>query len=87
VPVSVLKIEECSTRTEDRLSEPDRLLAKPLISKPAKESEPVSVLNMEACSVTVEDEPREPIKNSTRPLDPEITRPSEPVRDLPIPLV
>jgi hypothetical protein len=47
-PVKVLKIEECSTRTEDKLTEPDRLLAKPLISDPTMESEPVNVLNSEA---------------------------------------
>ena len=47
-PVKLLKIEECSTRTEDKLTEPDRLLAKPLISEPARNSEPVNVLNSEA---------------------------------------
>jgi hypothetical protein len=47
-PAKALRIEECSTRTEDRLNEPDRLLARPLISEPARNSEPVSVLNSEA---------------------------------------
>jgi len=65
VPVSVLKIEECSTSTEDRASEAERFLGKLLISEPAMDKEPVKVLNMEACSVMVEDEPRKPVKNST----------------------
>jgi hypothetical protein len=30
-PVSDLKIEECSARAEDRLSEPERFLANPFI--------------------------------------------------------
>jgi len=47
-PVRLLKIEECSTRTENKLTEPDRLLAKPLISEPARSMEPVNVLNSEA---------------------------------------
>ncbi len=40
-PVKVLKIEECSTRTEDRLTEPDRLLAKPLTSELVENNKPV----------------------------------------------
>jgi len=86
-PVKVLKIDECSTRTEDKPNEPDRPLAKPLISEPARESEPVSVLVSEKCSVIVEDEPKEPVKNSTRPLNTVVTKPSESLRDLPMPLV
>jgi len=46
--VNVLKIEECSTRAEDELNEPDMLLARPLISDPVRNSEPVNVLNSEA---------------------------------------
>ena len=48
VPVSVLKIEECSTRTEDKASEAERFLEKLLTSEPAMDKEPVKVLNMEA---------------------------------------
>jgi hypothetical protein len=48
VPVSVLKIEECSTRTEDNASEAERFLGKLLISEPATDKEPVKVLNLEA---------------------------------------
>jgi hypothetical protein len=47
-PVKALKIEECSTRTEDKPTEPDRLLARPLISEPTMEREPVNALNSEA---------------------------------------
>ncbi len=46
-PVSVLKNEVCSTRVEDRPNEPDRLLAKPLTSEPARDNEPVRVLDTE----------------------------------------
>jgi hypothetical protein len=46
-PVSVLKNEICSTRVEERPSEPDRLLAKPLTSEPAVDNEPVRVLDSE----------------------------------------
>jgi hypothetical protein len=74
-------------RTEEKPNEPDRPLAKPLFSEPARKSEPVSVLVSETCSVIVEDEPREPVRNSTRPLNMVMARPSEPPRDLPIPLV
>jgi hypothetical protein len=48
VPVSVLKIEECSTRIEDKASEAERFLGKLLISEPVMEKEPFKVLNMEA---------------------------------------
>lgn len=48
VPVSVLKIEECSTRTEDNAREAERFLGKLLISELAMVKEPVKVLNMEA---------------------------------------
>jgi hypothetical protein len=48
VPVSVLKIEECPTRTEDKASEAERFLEKLLTSEPAMDKEPVKVLNMEA---------------------------------------
>ena len=43
--VNVLKIEECSTRTEDKLSELDRVLARPLTSEPVRNNEPVNVLD------------------------------------------
>jgi hypothetical protein len=46
-PVSVLKNEVCSTRVEERPSEPDRLLAKPLTSEPTRDNEPVRVLDSE----------------------------------------
>ena len=48
MPVSVLKIEECSTRTEDKASEAERFFGKLLISEPVMDKEPVKVLNMEA---------------------------------------
>jgi len=48
VPVRVLKIEECSTRTKDKASEAERFLEKLLTSEPAMDKEPVKVLNMEA---------------------------------------
>jgi hypothetical protein len=48
VPVSILKVEKCSTRTEDKASEAERFLGKPLTSEPAMDKEPVKVLNMEA---------------------------------------
>jgi len=48
VPVSVLKMEECSTRPEDKASEAERFLGKLLISELAIDKEPVKVLNMEA---------------------------------------
>jgi hypothetical protein len=48
VPVSVLKIEECPTRTEDKASEAERFLGKLLTSEPAMDKDPVRVLNMEA---------------------------------------
>jgi len=46
-PVSPLKNEVCSTRVEDRPNEPDRLLAKPLTSELARDSEPLRVLDSE----------------------------------------
>jgi len=46
-PVSVLKNEVCSTRVEERPDEPDRLLAKPLTSEPARDNDPVRVLDSE----------------------------------------
>jgi len=46
-PVNVLKNEECSTRVVDRPNEPDRLLAKPLTSKLARDTDPVRVLDSE----------------------------------------
>lgn len=47
-PVSVLKIEECSTSTEANVSDAERFLGKPLISEPLMVKEPVNVLNSEA---------------------------------------
>jgi len=46
-PVSVLKNEVCSTRVEERPDEPDRLLARPLTSEPARDNDPVRVLDSE----------------------------------------
>ena len=46
-PVSILKNEVCSTRVEERPNEPDRFLAKPLTSEPARDNEPVRVLDSE----------------------------------------
>jgi hypothetical protein len=85
-PVSVLTIEECSIKAEDKLTDPVKILARPLISEPVRNSEPVNVLNSVAWSVVIVVNPREPVKNSTRPLDPEIVRLSEPVNGLPMPL-
>lgn len=46
-PINVLKNEECSTRVAVNPIEPDRFFAKPLTSKPARDSEPVRVLDSE----------------------------------------
>lgn len=48
VPVSVLKSEECSTSTDDKVSEAERFLGKLFISEPLMVKEPVNVLNSEA---------------------------------------
>ena len=48
VPVSVLKIEECSTSTDANVSDAERFFGKPLISEPLMVKEPVNVLSSEA---------------------------------------
>jgi hypothetical protein len=82
VQVKVLNKEECSAKVEDQLREPVRLLARPLTSEPARESEPIRILNIELCSVTLEVDPKEPVRPLARPLTSELTRPNEPPRDL-----
>lgn len=86
-PVSVLKIEECSTRAEEILIEPDRFLAKALISEVVMESEPVRVLRSETWWVSVEDEPKVATKYSAAPFKSVAPTLSELVRDLPMPFV
>jgi len=49
-------------------SEPDILLASPLISEPAMESEPDIDLRSESFSAAFKDRPREPAKALPRPL-------------------
>lgn len=44
-PVSVLKNERCPTIAEERPSELERLLTKPLTSEPVRDNEPVKALD------------------------------------------
>lgn len=48
MPVSVLKVEECSTSTDANVSDAERFLGKPLTSEPLIVKELVKVLNSEA---------------------------------------
>ena len=50
------------------LREPDRLLAKPLISEPAIESDPDIDLRRANCRVGVEERPSDPLRGLLSPL-------------------
>ncbi len=90
-PVSVLKNEVCSTRVEERLNEPDRFLAKPLTSEPARDNEPVRVLDSEIVrplkrEVAIDSEPLKPLNSEVWSINAEDEL-REPDRDLAKPLI
>src|SRR5436853_2178127 len=65
-----------------RPNEPDRLLAKPLTSEPARENDPVRVLDIEICSTIGEDEHTEQLKIPTQPLCSDVLEERKPDRVL-----
>ena len=67
-PVRVLKIEACSPPFEARLKDPDRFLAKLLISDPGMKIEPIRVLNSVSCLVTLADRPTSAVRALPTPL-------------------
>src|SRR5438876_715491 len=82
-----LKREVCSAKFEAGPREPLKVLARPLVSEPAKVSEPVRDLNNEACSTNPETAPTEALRALARPFASEAARTNKSVKALMKPLI